>query len=417
MFNKFFFFILHFVLQITVIYSSSEDPVVYPETWTPETLYDYVTKTFLNPMNPRLSINMNHMIVDPERYLQYADLQDANNYMDILYEKYNISSHIFFISHMENKFQLDEEIAAFVSKLSYLLYKNYAIYDEKMTLTAVFFLKDRKMRIRTSKNLRDILSDYDCLNILNRRKNDLKNNNYQQVVNGLMKDILYTYKSNFENKDNNNIDSNVIIFTIIFIVIVVIVSSALLNKAKDQPSRQEDKVKVFLDKLKNRSNPKEIFSESCIICLGDFLSKEKIKELEKNDKNQYEKEETIVLECGHKFHRKCIEDWLKKQESCPFCRMKFDIKGNNNDSNKQNIGSGININFENILSEILRIQSNRNLLNRREINRIRNVYYPGNSPSYTRNYSPSNSYSSTSSSHNKSYKSFNKGSGGATSGW
>ena len=121
MFNKFFFFILHFVLQITIIYSSSEDPVVYPETWTPETLYDYVTKTFLNPMNPRLSINMNHMIVDPERYLQYADLQDANNYMDILYEKYNISSHIFFISHMENKFQLDEEIAAFVSKLSYLL--------------------------------------------------------------------------------------------------------------------------------------------------------------------------------------------------------------------------------------------------------------------------------------------------------
>ena len=181
------------------------------------------------------------------------------------------------------------------------------------------------MRIRTSKNLRDILSDYDCLNILNRRKNDLKNNNYQQVVNGLMKDILYTYKSNFENKDNNNIDSNVIIFTIIFIVIVVIVSSALLNKAKEQPSRQEDKVKVFLDKLKNRSNPKEIFSESCIICLGDFLSKEKIKELEKNDKNQYEKEETIVLECGHKFHRKCIEDWLKKQESCPFCRMKFEV--------------------------------------------------------------------------------------------
>ena len=121
--NKFILFILFFISQIIFIYSSSEDPVYYGQIWTPETLYDYVSKTFLNPNNPRLASNINYMIVDPERYLEYADLKEAYQYMDILYGKYNISSHIFFISSMQNKFKLDEEIASFVSKLSCLFYK------------------------------------------------------------------------------------------------------------------------------------------------------------------------------------------------------------------------------------------------------------------------------------------------------
>ena len=429
MFNKFVLFILFFILQILLINSSSEDPVYYPNVWNPVSLYDYVSRTYLNPSNPSLYSNIQHMVVDPEKYLQYADLREAYQFMHLLYEKYNISSHVFFISHMESKYKLDEEIASFVSQLSYLLYRNYEIYDEKMTLTAVFFIKDRKMRIRTSKDLREILTDYDCLNILNRRKNDLIKNNYQQVVNGLMRDIFDFYEYNLENKSSGS--NHILLYTIMLIVIIMIIF-VLYNNHKEKTSKQEDKVKVFLDKLKNRKNPKEVFTESCIICLGDFLSNEKIKEIENSgDKEAFEKEETSVLECGHKFHRKCIADWLKKEPNCPMCRMKFNIKGNDNNSNKQN--TGININFEHILSEILRIQSNTNLLNNREINRIRNVYIPRHnySTSLFQNFSsyfPNNSFSSSSyssssfnkksySSHNKSYSSYNKDSGGSTSGW
>ena len=413
--NKFVIFILLFILQIVFINSSSDDPVYNPDIWNPESLYDYVSRTYLNPSNPRLYSNIQHMVVDPERYLQYADLREANQYMQFLYEKYNISSHVFFISHMENKYKGDEEIASFVSKLSYLLYRNYEIYDEKMTLTAVFFIKDRKMRIRTSKELREILTDYDCLNILNRRKNDLINNNYQQVVNGLMRDIFYSYEYNLKNRNSGG--NNIILYTVMFIVVIMILYVLFNNKEKT--SKQEDKVKVFLDKLKNKKNPKEIFTESCIICLEDFQSNEKIKEFEHSgDKTKFEKEETSVLECGHKFHRRCIADWLKKESNCPMCRMKFNIK-----ENKQN--SGININFEHILSEILRIQSNTNSLNNRQINRIRNGYIPGHNSSSSSffNLFSNNSYSSSSSnkksysSHKKSYSSYNRRSGGATSGW
>ena len=28
----------------------------------------------------------------------------------------------------------------------------------------------------------------------------------------------------------------------------------------------------------------------------------------------------VVLECTHKFHRKCILNWLRRNPSCPICR-------------------------------------------------------------------------------------------------
>lgn len=34
-----------------------------------------------------------------------------------------------------------------------------------------------------------------------------------------------------------------------------------------------------------------------------------------------------TLPCAHCFHRVCITDWLKKNQSCPICRLAFsDIK-------------------------------------------------------------------------------------------
>jgi hypothetical protein len=241
------------------------------------------------------------------------------------------------------------------------------------------------MRINTSRDLREILTDEDNLKILNRRKNDLIKFNYQEVVNGLMKDVINLYERKIKNHEKLGDDNNAsIIFTIVFIVIIAVLVS-LFNKEKKV--EQGDKIKIFLDKLKQKQNPKEIFTESCAICLDDFV-------------NGVE-EENSVLECGHKFHRKCISDWLKKDSNCPICRMKFDIKENDNNAN-----SGNNLNFQNILTEILRIQSELYMLNQNEINRIKNIYNPNNSNNFDKE-EP----------HNKSYSSLKKESGGATSGW
>ena len=411
--NTLFLSIILFISKYFLIFSSTEEQIQKPKSWTVMELYQYLNETYLHKNNRNYQKNINYMIFDPETYLKNGEINEAYNTMQTLFEKYNISTYIFFISQINDKHkkESDEVYESFVDKLNYLIYRDHEDYNENMTLTVVFFINDRKMRFRTPQHLRKIYTDSDAMNILNNRKWDLRNSNFKEVANGIAKDIIKTYIRKTEGGHNYR----VLIFTIIFIIGITILIYLLNRK---QTSKQEDKVKEFLDKLKKRNNPKEIFSESCIICLDDFKSKEEIQKIEKSgNKELFEKEEISILECGHKFHRKCIADWLKKDQSCPFCRMKFDIKGN--DSNKST-----NVNFTNFLNEILNIQSDRNLLNRIEVRRIRNEYSRSFRSTNNWNTSGNNnsswsfpSHSSSSHSHSKSHSSFNKGSGGATSGW
>ena len=41
----------------------------------------------------------------------------------------------------------------------------------------------------------------------------------------------------------------------------------------------------------------------CIICYYDF-----------------KEEDTVLLRCGHFFHRNCINQWLNYRDTCPICR-------------------------------------------------------------------------------------------------
>ncbi|XVF33412.1 hypothetical protein REPUB_Repub17cG0166500 [Reevesia pubescens] len=55
---------------------------------------------------------------------------------------------------------------------------------------------------------------------------------------------------------------------------------------------------------------REAFSSAedaqCSICLGEYLEKEVLR---------------IMPKCGHNFHLSCIDVWLRKQSTCPICRL------------------------------------------------------------------------------------------------
>lgn len=42
------------------------------------------------------------------------------------------------------------------------------------------------------------------------------------------------------------------------------------------------------------------------------------------------------LECGHMFHARCLQGWLKRQLTCPTCRASVDVSGNNSSNNASN---------------------------------------------------------------------------------
>lgn len=80
---------------------------------------------------------------------------------------------------------------------------------------------------------------------------------------------------------------NAIIATVIFIF--------MYKKCRTKTKRFQ----LFIDKINNIDENEKI---TCCICLGEI-------------------EKTICsLKCNHKFHKKCVEDWLETNPTCPVCR-------------------------------------------------------------------------------------------------
>ena len=95
-------------------------------------------------------------------------------------------------------------------------------------------------------------------------------------------DILY-------NEDNENISIN------------------SYKKNENIISKLLDETIYHNSDIKNKYNQKD-----CIICLDEYIDKDKI----------------IILPCNHVYHRECIITWLLKQDSiltCPICNKIINI--------------------------------------------------------------------------------------------
>ncbi|PFX23797.1 RING finger protein 122 [Stylophora pistillata] len=54
-------------------------------------------------------------------------------------------------------------------------------------------------------------------------------------------------------------------------------------------------------------------SDTCAICLDDFIHKEEIS----------------ICRCGHAYHHKCIMKWMEIKETCPICQRNCRCENNN----------------------------------------------------------------------------------------
>lgn len=60
--------------------------------------------------------------------------------------------------------------------------------------------------------------------------------------------------------------------------------------------------------VKTVSYDKEIMCDQCSICFSNFS----------------DKEDVGCLDCGHVFHKGCIEEWMRYKTVCPLCRNTVD---------------------------------------------------------------------------------------------
>ena len=357
--------ILYFLILYQLCFVINKTLYEGIDTRTPELLYEYAKQKYLS-INKRENIsNIEYMIIDPENYLKNANLSGIIDKMESLYANYNVSTYIILISHLQtNNSNINAEVERFTSYFNYMIYKDNMLYNDNYALTTVFFIKDRKMRMRTGRLVREKISDKLALNLLRKRKDNLRRENYYGVVNELLEDIYDIYEGKYENSLIKNIFG--IILIIILCILFYLQNCPRIDcydiKSFCCPSHQTfehhhdptyDKISNFLKKNKNKI-VKEVFNESCIICLNDFKKEQEQSENEIEAKIL--EEDVVKLNCGHKYHRQCLQKWRKENKKCPICRreiildeeIKNDIEliniQNNSIEEKEN---NIDINFEN----------------------------------------------------------------------
>lgn len=83
-----------------------------------------------------------------------------------------------------------------------------------------------------------------------------------------------------------------------------VLTTSISEEPKSQPASKESIEKCIHSIMPDDSE------EVCAICREQF-----------NKSN-----ETIMLHCKHMYHKNCILEWLKEQNTCPICRESLDVK-------------------------------------------------------------------------------------------
>ena len=175
------------------------------------------------------------------------------------------------------------------------------------------------------KNLELILSELeDQSKNKNKTSSNTQKNNKQINDIDLINDILV---NDFENQDLNDSFEDDILYDDKFQEQMAInaVDQQIIDELYPNPDSMsyeqllqlEDNMgnvnkglsKKQFDKLPFVKYDKDKYSKNyqCIICMEEF---------EKNEK-------VTLLPCDHIFHSNCIEQWLLKQRSCPFCKSEI----------------------------------------------------------------------------------------------
>ena len=78
---------------------------------------------------------------------------------------------------------------------------------------------------------------------------------------------------------------------------------SVFNQNQNPPANLNN---LEVTNLKKKGEEKKVQGKKCCVCLEEMKVGEEI----------------VRLKCGHHFHKKCILPWLKKNNSCPICRVR-----------------------------------------------------------------------------------------------
>ena len=321
----------------------------------------------------------NYKIIDPDDYLKKEDEEALEKQLKEIYAGHNVVTIIVVVRNLDltDNNQKKIDISNYTEIVLDEIYSKKIVKKESSIVLALVSIEGKIMTMKAYGQVGYTITQQDCYNILNIINNYYSYGEYSYGTVELSKLIkYYLVNTSFFSRNKRFFIMLIILFSsFVFCYILAIVAQKIREKRNLRLTMSdEQKLIKIRDFLKRCKADKEILSDNCIICLEPFdncksLNHSSMKEPnnENNENNkdinnnregliQEENEdkkdkESISIEmqnmsqeegannksnlsdnqistlpCGHKYHTKCITEWmLRKKSICPMCREKMDV--------------------------------------------------------------------------------------------
>ena len=321
----------------------------------------------------------NYKIIDPDDYLKKEDEEALEKQLKEIYAGHNVVTIIVVVRNLDltdnNKKKID--ISNYTEIVLDEIYSKKIVKKESSIVLALVSIEGKIMTMKAYGQVGYTITQQDCYNILNIINNYYSYGEYSYGTVELSKLIkYYLVNTSFFSRNKRFFIMLIILFSsFVFCYILAIVAQKIREKRNLRLTMSdEQKLIKIRDFLKRCKADKEILSDNCIICLEPFDNckslnhssmKEPNNENNENNKDINNNREGLILEenedkkdkesisiemqnmsqeegannksnlsdnqistlpCGHKYHTKCITEWmLRKKSICPMCREKMDV--------------------------------------------------------------------------------------------
>ena len=191
--------------------------------WTPEDLSDYVKSNYplINPNNTP------YIFIDPNEYTTETEKTKLLSQMEYLYTMNNTPVTFIVIENMTTAEQRD-----FINRFN----ASYYTIDTSNYVTVFFAMGQRKSRVATGKNSRNVYSDSWCTKMLSELSANLKNKDYYSAYSSALDYLIHQEKIG---GNNSNLPFIVIFYTVFGILCFLIICMAC-SKFKGRGSSRGD---------------------------------------------------------------------------------------------------------------------------------------------------------------------------------
>ena len=313
---------------------------------------------------------MKYMI---EKYLKKDDIIALEKQLKEIYNAHNVITIIVIARNIDltNKKGEKIDISNYTEIIFDEIYEKKIVKKDASVVLAIVSIEGKIMTMRAKGTVSFTITQQDCYNILNIINNYYSYGEYSYGTVELGKLINYylVNTSFFSRNKRFFLMIFILILSFIFCYILALIAQRIREKRNLRLTMSDEekllKIRAFLKKCKAN---KKILSDNCIICLEPFdnctsvnhsliveennnkkennndnlinnenkdkdaiviemqnMSKENI-ENDNNNKSNMTDNQISTLPCGHRYHVKCITEWmLKKKSICPMCREKMDV--------------------------------------------------------------------------------------------